>query len=92
MEEQDNKPTPPAAENKAAEQEKNPKQEANSQAAAQPQAPAGLTHKNKKINQMSLKEIEAKLGEIKAKTGSFRSRYTIELLKQKDTLLKEDKK
>ncbi|MDD5504335.1 MAG: hypothetical protein PHV77_03350 [Candidatus Omnitrophica bacterium] len=42
--------------------------------------------KNKKINQMSLKEIDAKIKDAQEKMGSLKSRYARQLLKQKELL------
>jgi hypothetical protein len=45
-----------------------------------------MTHKNKKINKMSLKELEARLKEIKTKTGNLHSCYAGQLIRQRDIL------
>ncbi len=42
--------------------------------------------KNKKINKMSLAEIEAKLEEIKGTMGGYSSRYARELLRRREIL------
>lgn len=42
--------------------------------------------RNKKINQMSLEEIEKKLEDIKASRGGLDSRYAQELLRRKAIL------
>jgi hypothetical protein len=54
-------------------------------AAEAPKAEEGAK-KNKKINIMSLKEIDAKLKAVKEKMGNLKSRYAKQLLKQKDIL------
>jgi hypothetical protein len=50
--------------------------------AGTPEAPAG----NKKINEMTLKELEAKLAEVQAKQGGLTSKYAKQLLLRKKTL------
>lgn len=80
------------AEEKKSEQQKEQKPEA----AAKPeapqqapqQAPEAAQKKNKKIGQMSLKEVEEKLNFVKEKMGGFDSRYAQELLKRKAALEK----
>ena len=47
---------------------------------------APAAKKRKKINRMTLKEIDKKLEEIKEKMGSFTSKYAIELLRRKKEL------
>lgn len=47
--------------------------------------------KRKKINLMSLKEIEAKLKDVQDKMGNLKSRYAKQLLKQKQSLETEGK-
>jgi hypothetical protein len=74
-----------AEENKAQEQPaavKVPDAPPQGQASIQGQA----KKKNKKVLQMSLKEVEEKLNSIKEKMGRFDSRYARELLKQKEAL------
>jgi hypothetical protein len=44
--------------------------------------------KKKKINLMSVKEIDARLKTVEEKMGNLRSRYAKQLLKQKDVLNK----
>lgn len=64
------------------------------QTAVQPapvQAPDAAKKKNKKINQMALKEVEEKLNSIKEKIGRFDSRYAGELLKRKEALAANNK-
>ncbi len=53
-----------------------------------PDAAAEKTEKgegshSKKINKMSLAEVQAKLEEIKAKQGGLRSKYALQLLHKK---------
>ena len=48
--------------------------------------PEGKEKKRKKINIMSLKDIEAKLADVKEKMKGLKSRYAKQLLKQKDVL------
>jgi len=43
---------------------------------------------NKKINKMTVAEIEAKLNEVKAAQGSLRSRYARQLIQRKTALAK----
>jgi len=52
------------------------------------QAPSGekKNKKNKKINQMTLAEIEAKLGEIKQAQGGLASSYARQLMRRKRAL------
>jgi hypothetical protein len=38
---------------------------------------------NKKINKMTLAEIEAKLNELKSSQGGLRSRYALQLIRRK---------
>ena len=47
--------------------------------------------KNKKINLMSPKDIDAKLKVVKEKMGNLKSRYAKQLIKQKDILDKTEK-
>lgn len=42
--------------------------------------------RNKKINQLTLAEIEKKLEEIKGSMGGYSSRYARELLRRKEIL------
>ena len=59
------------------------------QVASAPDAKAPLTgagKKNKKISQMTLKEIDEKLISVKEKMGRLDSRYAKELLGKKDEL------
>ncbi|MFA5369686.1 MAG: hypothetical protein WC300_03100 [Candidatus Omnitrophota bacterium] len=42
--------------------------------------------KNKKMNLMSLKEIDAKMKDVQEKMGGLKSRYAKQLLKQKELL------
>jgi len=44
--------------------------------------------KKKKVNRMTLEEIEAKLKEVKEKMGGHESKYAQELLKRKRSLEK----
>jgi len=44
-------------------------------------------NRNKKINQMTLEEIERKLEEIKTTMGGHSSRYARELLRRREVLL-----
>lgn len=47
-----------------------------------PETPAG----NTKINEMTLKEIEAKIAEVKEKQGGLTSKYAQQLLLRKKSL------
>lgn len=47
-----------------------------------PETPAG----NKKINEMSLKDLEAKIAEVKEKQGGMTSKYAQQLLLRKKSL------
>ncbi len=44
------------------------------------------TKRNKKINKLSLAEIEKKLEEVKSSQGGFSSRFARELLRRRDIL------
>ena len=59
--------------------EEKPKQEAPAPQAVAPK-------KNKKINKMTLQEVDKKLEEIKEKMGSLSSKYALELLRRKTQL------
>ena len=48
-------------------------------------------NKNKKINKMSMEEIDKAISETKEKMGSLSSKYAAELLKQKEILLASKK-
>lgn len=62
------------------------------QAAAEVKAPqAAQAKKNKKISQMSIKEVDEKLNLAKEKMGWLDSRYAKELLKRKEILLSNNK-
>jgi len=50
--------------------------------AGTPEAPAG----NKKINEMTLKELDAKLAEVQEKQGGLTSKYARQLLRRKKVL------
>lgn len=54
--------------------------------AAKPEVGDGKGKKRKKINLMSLKEVEEKLKSVKDKMGNLKSRYAKQLFKQKDIL------
>ena len=58
-------------------------------------APAGEAaageKRNKKINEMTLKELDDKLKEVKEKMGCLKSSYAMELLRQKDILSAQKK-
>lgn len=58
---------------------------------AQAAAPAAKPKKNKKISQMTIKEVEEKLTLSKEKMGRLDSRYASELLKRKEVLLSTKK-
>ncbi len=69
-------------------EEKKPEQK-QEQAAAAP-APAEKKEsaaKKKKINRLSLKEVEKKIAETQGKMGSLTSAYAQQLLKRKEQLL-----
>lgn len=55
-------------------------------AAPAAKAPQGQAKKNKKIGQMTMKEVEDKLISVKEKMGRLDSRYAKELLKRKEAL------
>ena len=70
-----------------------PKEETLKEAAPAPEAekPAAApqeegTKKRKKINLMSLKEIDEKLKQVKEKMGNLKSNYASQLLKQQSIL------
>jgi len=48
-------------------------------------------NKNKKINKMSIEEIDKAISNTKEKMGSLTSKYAIELLRQKEILLSKKK-
>ncbi len=50
--------------------------------AGTPEAPAG----NKKINEMTIKDLEAKLAEVQEKQGGLTSKYAKQLLLRKRSL------
>lgn len=52
-------------------------------AAAAEKTEKGEGSHSKKINKMSLAEVQAKLEEIKAKQGGLRSKYALQLLHKK---------
>lgn len=54
--------------------------------AAPAAAPEAKQKKNKKISQMTLKEVDEKLISVKEKMGRHDSRYAKELLRKKDEL------
>lgn len=64
------------------------KAEAPKEEAAKPEAGESKGKKRKKINLMTLSELEAKLKSVKDKMGNLKSRYAQQLLKQKDILSK----
>jgi|GEM_PF-811642 len=82
------KPEAPKEETKAEKKTEEPKAEAPKEEAAKPETGEGKEKKRKKINLMSLKEIEAKLKSVKEKMGNLKSRYAQQLFKQKDILSK----
>ena len=49
-------------------------------------AAAPSSHKNKKINKMTLAEIEEKLNEMKGTMGSLKSKYAQQLIQRKNIL------
>lgn len=55
-------------------------------AEGQTQAAGDSTPKTKKINGMTLKEIEAKLAEVQEKQGGLTSKYAKQLLLRKKVL------
>ena len=57
-----------------------------------PKEEAAKSKRSKKINLMSLKEIEDKLKTVKEKMGNLKSHYAGQLLRQKDILNKEGEK
>lgn len=68
----------PQAEEKTAAEKEEPKREG-----APVEAP---TKKRKKVNRMTLEEIEKKLKEVKERMGGITSRYACQLLKRKEQL------
>ncbi|MBN1406102.1 MAG: hypothetical protein JW946_06250 [Candidatus Omnitrophica bacterium] len=63
-------------------------QPAQSTPAQQPAAPAqqpaaAAAKKNKKINEMTLAELDKKIEDVKVKMGNLTSKYALELLKRK---------
>ena len=72
----------PKEEKPKAEQKPEAKQEQKSAATAPP-----AEKKKKKINKMTLKEIDKKLQEINEKMGGMKSKYALELLKRKKELI-----
>lgn len=87
MTEQENK------ENKPAEKPKEEKKEKPVPAKVQPQAVSesaeGSDRRRKKINSMSLKDIDVKIKHVKETMGNLQSRYAKELCKQRDILSME---
>ena len=77
---------------KQAPKQEAPKQEApkeqSKEAAPKPVAPAApaAEKKLKKINKMTLQELDKKLQDIKEKMGNFSSKYAMELLRRKKEL------
>ncbi len=57
-------------------------EEKKAEQAGTPETPAG----NKKINEMSLKDLEAKIAEVKEKQGGMTSKYAQQLLLRKKSL------
>ena len=69
------------------EQEKAPEEKST------PQAPAAdkketAAKKKRKINRLTLKEVEKRIQDVQEKMGSLTSRYGQQLLKQKEKLLR----
>jgi ribosomal protein L29 len=52
----------------------------------QPGTPEAAGNKNKKINEMTIKDLEAKLAEVKEKQGGLTSKYAQQLLLRKKSL------
>ncbi len=57
-------------------------EEKKAEQAGTPETPAG----NKKINEMSLKDLESKIAEVKEKQGGMTSKYAQQLLLRKKSL------
>jgi hypothetical protein len=70
-------------------QEQSKAEETNEKSTPKPEAAVG-TGKRKKINLMSLKELDDKLKSVKDKMGNLRSRYARQLLKQKEVINKQN--
>ncbi len=67
--------------------EEKPTQEAPKEAPKKEAAPQEAAKKNKKLNKMTLKDMDKKLEEIKEKMGNLSSKYAKELLKAKKGLM-----
>ncbi len=74
-----------AEEKKEKAESQKPKKEAPKEEAAAPAA-GNAEKKNKKVNQLTLAEIEAKLSEIKQAQGGLASSYARHLIRRKKTL------
>jgi len=84
----ENKETPsPAEESKPASTE----EKAPAESKKPEEVPTPTPTKKKKINKMTLAEIEAKLNDIKKKLGGLDSKYAKHLLKRKEFLLSKKK-
>lgn len=94
---QEEKQTPKEESKKEAPKKEEPKKEPKKETAKETpkEAPAAAPEKSaeakadktKKINQMSLKELDKKLEEVKAKMGNLQSKYAAELLKRKKEIM-----
>jgi len=90
--ETEQQPPPDALRQEEAKEKTQAAQEKPAPAAAPAAAPQaipqaeGPAQKKKKINEMSLKDIDLKLKDIKVKMGSFKSHYAKQLIRQKEIL------
>jgi len=67
--------------------EEKPKEQPQQTAAPKEEAAAaGAKKKRKKINEMTLKDVDKKLDEVKEKMGNLSSKYAKDLLKRKKEL------
>jgi hypothetical protein len=71
----------------AKEKKDKPAEPKKAEAAAAPEKPeGGEAARSKKINKMTLDEVQAKLEDIRSKQGGLRSRYARQLLQKRDLL------
>lgn len=80
------KPTENKAEAPKAPEQKAPEQKAPEQKAPPAEQPKTDSKRSKKINLMTLPELEKKLEEVKVKMGGLSSGYAQQLLKRKEQL------
>ncbi|MBN3039379.1 MAG: hypothetical protein JW869_08200 [Candidatus Omnitrophica bacterium] len=79
-----------AQEEKPAEKKEAPEKAPAAEAAPPKEETQGLEKKKKKINRLTLKELEKKINEVQEKMGSLSSSYARGLLRQKEQLLSEN--